>query len=170
MSTTAQRRRPAYSIVRAHRRHLEALPAIELAAAQLLKGHAPERALNETTDLQTFSDASDNGRLWVALAGETPVGFALVRMLGDDLAHLDELDVDPSHGRRGLGTALVLAVCEWASASGYSGVTLTTFRAVPWNLPFYARLGFTEIPADGVRPELAAVVSAEAARGLRPET
>jgi GNAT superfamily N-acetyltransferase len=91
-------------------------------------------------------------------------------MLADDLPHLDELDVDPSHGRRGLGTALVRTVCDWAAASGYSGLTLTTFRGVPWNLPFYARLGFTEVPVDGARPELAAVVSAEAARGLTPET
>ena len=26
-------------------------------------------------------------------------------------------------------------------------LTLTTFRAVPWNLPFYARLGFVRSPA-----------------------
>jgi GNAT superfamily N-acetyltransferase len=170
VQTDAVMRDSGYSIVRAHRGHLDALPAIELAAAQLLKGHAPDSALNETTNLRTFSDASEHGRLWVALFGDTPVGFALVRMLACDLPHLDELDVAPSHGRRGLGTALVRAVCEWTSASGYSVLTLTTFRAVPWNLPFYSRLGFTEVAADGLRPELAAVVAAETARGLRPDT
>jgi len=160
---------PGYSIVRAQHEHLRALPAIELAAAQLLRGHAPETVLLETTEPQTFEDAANHGRVWVALAGETPVGFALVLMLADDLPHLDELDVEPSHGRRGLGTALVRRVCEWASLSGYSMLTLTTFRAVAWNLPFYARLGFVEIPSDGLRPELAAVVSEEAGRGLSPE-
>ena len=110
------------------------------------------------------------GHLWVALAGGTPVGFALVKMLADDLPHLEEVDVEPSHGRRGLGTALVRAVCEWAAASSFPMLTLTTFRAVPWNLPFYARLGFAEIPRERLCPELAAVVSAEAARGLAPET
>jgi GNAT superfamily N-acetyltransferase len=146
------------------------LPAIELAAAQLLRGHAPESALNQPTDGDAFADAARDGRLWVALAGKAPVGFALVEMLADDLPHLDEVDVEPTHGRRGLGTALVRAVCEWATASGFSMLTLTTFRAVPWNLPFYARLGFVEIPRDLLRPELAAVVSDEAARGLAPET
>jgi len=160
---------PGYSIVRAHPEHLGALPAIEQAAAQLLRGHAPETVLCETTDPQTFSDAEE-GRLWVALAGDTPVGFALVLMLADDLPHLDELDVEPSHGRRGLGTALVRTVCEWASLGGYSMLTLTTFRAVAWNLPFYARLGFVEIPGDGLRSELAAVVAEEAGRGLARET
>jgi GNAT superfamily N-acetyltransferase len=106
----------------------------------------------------------------VVLAGETPVGFALVQMLADDLPHLEELDVEPSHGQRGLGTALVRTVCEWACVTGYSILTLTTFRAVAWNLPFYARLGFVEIPSHLLRPELAAVVSEEASRGLAPDT
>ena len=135
----------------------------------MLKGHAPEAVLSEARDLRTFSDAAARGHLWVAVTGETPVGFALVRMLAADLPHLDELDVEPAHGQQGLGTALVRAVCDWATISGYSTLTLTTFRGVPWNLPFYARLGFAEIPPDRVRPELAAVVSEEAKRGLTPE-
>jgi len=34
--------------------------------------------------------------------GNTPVGFALVEMLAADLPHLEEIDVTPAHGRRGL--------------------------------------------------------------------
>ena len=161
---------PGYQIVRARPADLSSLQAVELAAAQLLQGHAPESVLNEATGVATFADAARDGRLWVALAGDRPVGFALVEMLADDLPHLDEVDVHPLHGRRGLGTALVRTVCEWATASGFSMLTLTTFRAVPWNMPFYARLGFVEVPRDRLRPELAAVVSDEAARGMAPET
>ncbi len=161
---------PGYLIARARPKDLALLRAIELAAAQLLRGHGPESLLNEATDYPTFADAARQGRLWVALAADAPVGFALVEMLADDLPHLDEVDVEPSHGRRGLGTALVRVVCEWATASGFSMLTLTTFRAVPWNLPFYARLEFVEIPRHLLRPELVAVVSAEPARGLAPET
>ena len=159
-----------YSIVRAHRGHLDALPAIELAAAQLLKGHAPDSVLNETTDLRMFSDASDHGHLWVALFGDIAVGFALVRMLACDLPHLDELDVEPSHGRRGLGTALVQAVCEWSSASGYSTLTLTTFRAVPWNLPFYSRLGFDRGPSRQTSPGARGSGVCSNRPGLTPDT
>lgn len=36
--------------------------------------------------------------------------------------------------------------------------------------PFYARLGFVEIPRETPRPELAGVVSEEAHRGLDPHT
>jgi GNAT superfamily N-acetyltransferase len=160
---------PGYRVARARPEDLGPLPAIERAAAQLLQGNAPASVLNEAKDYDTLANAVRQGRLWVALAGDTPVGFALVEMLADDLPHLDEVDVEPSHGRRGLGTALVRAVCEWAAASGFSMLTLTTFRAVPWNMPFYARLGFVEIPRELLRPELAAVVSQEAVRGLAPE-
>ncbi|WP_321476108.1 GNAT family N-acetyltransferase [uncultured Paludibaculum sp.] len=124
----------------------------------------------ETTDHDTFADAVREGRLWVALSGNRPVGFALVKMIGSGLPHLEEIDVDPPHGRRGLGTALVRTVCDWAAASGSATLTLTTFRAVPWNLPFYARLGFVEVPFSTLSPELAAIVAEEAHRGLDPAT
>jgi GNAT superfamily N-acetyltransferase len=161
---------PCYSIQPARAEHSSALPAIELSAAQMLRGHAPETVLAEITDECTFADAARDGRLWVASTCNAPVGFALVKMVADDLPHLEEIDVNPLHGRRGLGTALIRAVCDWATASGYSVLTLTTFRAVPWNLPFYARLGFVEIPCETLRPELAGVVAEEAHRGLDPHT
>jgi hypothetical protein len=40
---------------------------------------------------------------------------------------------------------LVNAVCDWATAEGLPAVTLTTFRDVAWNGPFYAKLGFREL-------------------------
>ena len=161
---------PGYSIISARREDIHTLPTIELVAATLLRGHAPDAVLAEATDEVTFAEAQEHGRLWVALAGDTPVGFALVEMLSDDLPHLEELDVEPSHGRRGLGAALVRTVCEWAGRSAYEQLTLTTFRAVAWNMPFYSRLGFVEIPPSGLRPELAAVVLEEASRGMPAET
>jgi GNAT superfamily N-acetyltransferase len=181
-----------YSIALARPRDLAPLPGIELRAAQLLRGHAPLPILAETTSEEDFRVAQAAGRLWVALAGDDPVGFAIVEMLDDDrvevsagtsgpagassaplgperqLPHLEEIDVDPPHGRRGLGTSLVRAVCDWTVASGFSELTLTTFRAVPWNMPFYARLGFEVVPPAEQRPALARVVEYEAARGLDP--
>jgi len=157
---------PGYSICLARLEHIPALSAIELEAAQMLKGCAPDSVLTETTDGCTFANAVRDGRLWVALTGTRPVGFALVQMLAEDLPHLEEIDVLPIHGRRGLGTALVRAVCDWATVSGYAMLTLTTFRSVPWNYPFYSRLGFVELSAEMLGPELAAVVSDEADRGL----
>ncbi len=160
---------PGYTIATARLQDVHGLAAIERAAATLLHGHAPPSVLNESTDESDFRRAQADGRLWVALADDTPVGFALVEMLAKDRPHLEEIDVHPQHGRRGVGTALLRAVCEWVSRSGYSEMTLTTFRAVPWNKPFYSRLGFEAVSTDELRPELAAVVQDETARGLDPQ-
>jgi GNAT superfamily N-acetyltransferase len=91
----------------------------------------------------------------VVLAAEDPaVGFASVEIV-DGAAHLWQLAVLPSEGRRGLGRALVTAVCDWAMTHGLDAVTVTTFRDVPWNGPFYERLGFRALDEPG--PGLVAI-------------
>ena len=157
-----------YEIAAAQPHDLPLLPAIELAAATLLAGRAPASVLAETTTQAVLEDAQQRGHLWVALADGVPVGFAHIELLEPGLAHLEEIDVHPEHGRRGLGRRLVSTVCRWAATSGYSGVTLTTFRDVPWNMPFYARLGFEEIPLKELSPGLLCVIEDEARRGLDP--
>jgi GNAT superfamily N-acetyltransferase len=144
------------------------LASIELAAARLLSGHAPESVLAETTAHDEFEHARRHGHLWVARANDGPVGFAHVRILEPGVAHLEEIDVHPDHGWRGIGTRLVSAVCEWAARERYESVTLTTFRDVPWNMPFYERLGFQLISAAELSPALRSILQDEARRGLDP--
>ncbi len=162
------RMEPFYKIVNARQHDLRLLPEIERAAAALLVGHAAASVLNETTAEHDFREAQAQGRLWVALAGDSLVGFAHVEILGSRAAHLEEVDVHPDHGRRGLGTRLVAAACDWTARSGYRELTLTTFRDVPWNMPFYARLGFQEVPTGELSAEILAVVYDETRRGLDP--
>jgi GNAT superfamily N-acetyltransferase len=157
-----------YSIVRARPEHLREIPTIELAAARLLSGHAAESVLGETTSDSVLREAVREGRLWVALAGNAPVGFAHVEIIDAGTAHLEEIDVLPTHGRRGLGTRLVTEVCEWAASAGYDSVTLTTFRDVPWNRPFYERLGFRVMPDAALSAALRAIVEDDTRRGLDP--
>jgi len=159
---------PTYTITAARPQDLSRLSAIELAAARLLQGHTPEAILNETTSLDVLEQAQRDGRLWVALADDAPVGFAHVEVIEPDAVHLEEIDVHPQHGRRGLGARLVLRVCKWAAVHGYGAVTLTTFREVPWNMPFYAKLGFEVVAPDELSPGLQAIVADEAQRGLDP--
>jgi GNAT superfamily N-acetyltransferase len=157
-----------YKIAAARASDLPLLPAIELAAATLLAGHAPAAVLAETTSAADFEDAQQRGELWVALADDVVIGFAHVKILEPGIAHLEEIDVLPEHGRRGVGSRLVVSVCQWAEARGYSFITLTTFRDVPWNEPFYERLGFQEISPDELSPALRLVVEDETRRGLDP--
>jgi GNAT superfamily N-acetyltransferase len=158
----------ACTIAAARLRDLPLLPSIELAAARLLAGHAPESVLAETTSQRELQDAQARGHLWVALADDVPVGFAHVKALEPAEAHLEEIDVRPEHARRGIGTRLVLAVCAWAESAGYRSITLTTFRDLPWNMPFYARLGFAVIPSEALSPALQSIVDDETRRGLDP--
>jgi GNAT superfamily N-acetyltransferase len=148
---------------------LEILPMIEREAASLFVGwQLPIEILQEQTALPEFSAAQRAGRLWVARShGGNVIGFALVDLVGGQ-PHLEEIDVRPSHGRQGIGRALVLTVQAWARASGYTRVTLTTFREVPWNAPFYAGVGFRVLSPHELSHELQAVVREEAARGLDP--
>lgn len=159
-----------YRITPARRSDLRRLAAIELAAARLLAGHAPESVLAETTAAHVLNHAHARGHIWVALLKNAPVGFAHVEVLEPTVAHLEEVDVHPDHARRGLGRRLVQAVCAWARTRGYRAVTLTTFRDVPFNMPFYAQLGFEVIPREQLGAALRAVVQDEARRGLDPAT
>ena len=158
-----------YRIVHARPHDRPLLPEIELAAARMLTGHAPATVLGETTTQFAFREAWRNGRLWVALADQVPVGFAHVVVREPGVAHLEELDVHPEHGRRGLGRWLVATVCDWAAERGYGAVTLTTFRDVPWNRPFYERCGFAVVPAGEISGALLSVVIDEYRRGLDPQ-
>jgi GNAT superfamily N-acetyltransferase len=92
----------------------------------------------------------------VIVAGDPPVGFASVEVV-DDAAHIWQLSVLPAEGRRGRGTALVQAVCAWATGQGFDAVTLTTYRDVPWNAPFYARLGFVVVAEQDLSRGLVAI-------------
>ena len=91
--------------------------------------------------------AATEQRAWVAVDDlGAVIGFAVAWVI-DGEGHLDELAVTPAHGRRGVGRALVDEVLAWSAARGLPSVTLITFRDVPWNGPFYEKLGFEAVTA-----------------------
>ncbi|MCW5890484.1 MAG: GNAT family N-acetyltransferase [bacterium] len=147
---------------------LPALAAVERAAAQRFAGLGLVADLDDAMDPATLAAACAGGRVWVAVDDDgRPLGFAVAERLGD-AGHLEELDVLPDAGGRGLGTELLEAVCAWAAAQGLPAVTLCTFRDVAWNAPFYARRGFVALADAELSPALRARRDAEAARGLAP--
>jgi GNAT superfamily N-acetyltransferase len=90
----------------------------------------------------------------VLVVDDPPVGFICVERV-DGNPHIWQLAVHPDHGRQGLGRALVEATCDWARGERFEAITLTTYRDVPWNGPFYESLGF--VIMDKVTPELWAI-------------
>lgn len=120
----------------------------------------------EPMSMEILRERQREGLVWVAADREgEPVGFAVAAVI-DGVGHLDELSVCPSHGRRGLGRMLTLAVCDWAKHAGYEAVTLSTFRDIPWNRPFYERLGFHALAEEDLGPGLRQARAREAAIGL----
>ncbi len=143
------------------------LREIEQAASELFADtvYASEIA-GEGLSAAFLEEQVRSGRLWVAAGdGGEPVGFAAV-MIIDGRAHLHELSVHPEHGRRGLGRRLTEAVCEWAAAAEFEGVTLSTYRSVAWNMPYYERLGFREMSFEQTGPGLRMLREHEASMGL----
>ena len=100
---------------------------------------------------------------------DRPVGFAVAHEL-DGEGYLQEVDVDPAYGRRGLGTKLVEAVIAWASERGFATVVLRTFADIAWNAPYYARLGFKYVADNDATPAMHAIRDEERRAGLRVES
>jgi GNAT superfamily N-acetyltransferase len=100
-----------------------------------------------TTSIETFTAYLEADRLWVAVEDARPVGFIMVSKI-DNHAHIDEVDVLPDYGRRGIGQALINAACDWGKAHGLRSVTLSTQMNVPWNMPYYQKLGFSIMPPE----------------------
>jgi GNAT superfamily N-acetyltransferase len=78
---------------------------------------------------------------FLLVAGVEVYGFAHVLEV-DGEAHLEQLAVEPDSQRRGAGATLVRAALTEVAARGYDSLSLRTYADIPWNAPFYARLGF----------------------------
>lgn len=105
------------------------------------------------------------GTAWVAEVDGVVVGYAVASVV-DGEGHLDQVSVARSAAGRGVGRRLIERVCRWAGDEGYDAVTLTTFVDVPWNGPYYERLGFRVVDEGDQGPELAAIRRREADAGL----
>ncbi|MGW1023654.1 GNAT family N-acetyltransferase [Streptomyces sp. NPDC002577] len=148
---------------------LPALQDIERAAGE------PFRALgmtavadDEPPDLEMLERFRRAGRAWVALdapgAGD-PVAYLLSATV-DGAEYIEQVSVHPRAARRGIGRLLIEHTAQRARAQGLPALTLSTFADVPWNAPYYARLGFRILDDAELTPGLRKIRAAEAEYGL----
>jgi ribosomal protein S18 acetylase RimI-like enzyme len=158
----------------------------------------PEIAADEPPTLATLERYRAAGRAWVvtvtegesdgaepaAASGDAIAGYVIVDVLDDPgsvagrttaraavrerAAHVEQVSIDPAYARRGLGRQLLDHVAEVARQRGLDVVTLTTFRDVPWNAPYYLRCGFRVLDGDEIGPGLRRVRDHETTLGLDP--
>ena len=142
---------------------------IERDAGQLFRS-APGLAwlADQQTSAIAYCEAIEAGTAWIAEDAGEAVGFTAARLDGRHM-HVLELSVRLGHQRKGVGRALMWASVEEARRRDLAALTLTTFRELAWNEPFYARLGFRTLAEHELDDRLRKTLQAEAEAGLPRE-
>ncbi|MFE7544157.1 GNAT family N-acetyltransferase [Streptomyces platensis] len=149
---------------------LSALCAIERAAGEPFRGLGMAAiADDEPPSIEQLTEFQRAGRALAAYEeagpggeGGRPVGYLLWEPV-DGCTHIEQVSVHPEYAHRGIGRALIDRAME---DGGRAALTLTTFTEVPWNAPYYARIGFRTLPEAELTPGLRTIRAHEAALGL----
>ena len=123
----------------------ESLRAIERAAGVRFRSFGmTDVADDEGTEPEILDDRAARGRLYIAWdARDAAVGF-LIWSPKDGCAYIEEVSVHPDHAGHRLAARI---------SGRFAAITLVTFRDIPWNAPYYATLGFTEIARNRLGPD-----------------
>ena len=150
---------------------LPLLPALERSAAQSFARIPAFAWLAESPvmSVEQHRQYLETGHSLLAPADHRPFGFLLSERL-DDALFIVEISVHQQWQGQGIGRALLSQTIDNARRDGFPAVTLTTFREVPWNAPFYTRLGFTILNELHLPEGLAAKRALETEHGLTAET
>ena len=97
--------------------------------------------------------------IWVY--GDPAVAYISTELV-DGCLHIEQVSVHPDHARRGIGRELI----EYVARRAGLPLTLTTFADVPWNGPYYERLGFRPLSDDELTEGLRRIRRAETEMGL----
>ncbi|MYR38007.1 GNAT family N-acetyltransferase [Streptomyces sp. SID4944] len=155
----------------ARRSDLRLLQDIERAAGE------PFRTLGMTSvadddppPLDLLENYRRAGRCWVATdplsaTGDRPLAYVIADPV-DGALHIEQISVDPAAARRGIGRALIDHLAGLAPGQGLTALTLTTFSDVPWNAPYYARIGFRVLAEGELTDGLRTIRGEEAQHGL----
>lgn len=154
--------------IRTSRLHeLPLLSALEKAGDVHFRAVGMDRVADSPAPEPSVYEAAHHaGRLLVAVDHrDRPIGFVRVELV-DTVPHVEQVSVHPDRAGWGIGAALLAAAEDWARARAHDRITLTTFRDVAWDGPYYTRLGWRLLPEALWGPELTDVRLHERALGL----
>lgn len=148
---------------------LSKLASVERSAASLFREVGLDwLAEGDTMDPVLLASLCRDGTLWVAVdERDEPIGFLAAHGL-DGLFYIAEVSVARSHQRQGIGGKLIAVAVDHARAAGFDAVTLTTYRDLSWNKPYYSGLGFAEIDPASAGIGHVGKLNAEAKAGHDP--
>lgn len=143
----------AYRVERGRASQAAQLQQIELVAgARFREIGMADVADHEPTPKAIFEDRAEVGQLLVACDDTGEIAGFLIWSPKDGMAYIEEVAVHTAHGGRRVGAQLIDRLAQDARGR-FPAITLTTFRDVPWNGPYYAKLGFKEFPRDQAGPD-----------------
>lgn len=99
------------------------------------------------------------GKVFLALhssASESKAVGVIAALPKDDTIYIAEVSVLAEHNGKGVGGMLLNAVFDWAREQSIqkgeevARVSLTCYKDVPWNGPWYRRKGFVEVEAESL--------------------
>jgi GNAT superfamily N-acetyltransferase len=122
---------------------------------------------DEPPALDTLEGYRRAGHAWVATddGEDRPLAYLIGEPV-DGALHIEQVSVHPDFAHRRTGRALLAHAAERAREEGLAALTLTTFTEVPWNAPYYARLGFRVLDEAELTPGLRKIRAHEASAGL----
>ena len=122
---------------------LNQLAAVELSAAKKFIEYLGDNAEQgqETLGAEILIKSHDTHNLWIAEAKNKVIGFLCALPIPNGL-HIEEISVCSNHQGGGIGKDLIHTIIKEAITRGHAFISLTTDKEIPWNRPFYERLGF----------------------------
>jgi len=121
---------------------LPAAGRVEVSAATVFVGTHMDFAANDApNDPAELLAAIGAQLMWVAIEAGQPIGFMFAEPCAKSLC-ARELSVAAPHQQQGHGSKLMQTLIAAARRRGHQQLILTTDRGLPWNAPFYKRLGF----------------------------
>lgn len=143
-------------------------PGLEQSAGLSFKADREIAWLAEADNLsvERYREIIAEGWSWIAEGGHAePVAFVASTLEGDEL-HIWEFGVRIEYQHRGIGRSLLQRLIAEAAAARIPAITLTTFRDLPWNAPFYRSMGFELVISAQLTPRLAVLLANEIRLGL----
>lgn len=140
---------------------LQRLVVVEVEAGQVFRTVGMTKVAEDVPQIPDLREAAEAERLWVTEVGSEVAGYIIADVLDGD-AHVAQVSVAPAYAGRALGRAMIEFLEDWGRAAGCPATTLTTFRDVPWNGPYYLRLGYHVLRKEDIGPELAMTMAQEA--------
>jgi len=158
-----------YTIRKTRFSDIDDLAAVERSAGQAFKSIADLAwiAEGDVLSAQDHSYCVDAGLSWVAVETipQTLTGFIIAQVISDEF-YIAELCVSQTHQQKGIGSKLIQRTLNEARALGLEAATLTTFIDVPWNAPYYERLGFGILAGENLPSYLKQKLKNEETAGL----